>query len=168
MAMLEHDSETTRIARAYVDSLEERLSAVESQEPPAVESGSHRGAPAPDPIPYLAGRRLMSSIDSEIYIVDRGGYRRRIADHATYVRLFRDWSGIMETDVDRVALGEPIGSGTVLVRGDNSSSIYIIDQGRRRLITSIAVMEKYWFNWERISVMDQSILESIAVDADWE
>jgi hypothetical protein len=168
MSKPEPISETTQIARAYVHSLEELFSGHDRRQwpiarPPRLGAGS-----APAPLPDLAGCRLVRSGYPDIYVVDRDGYPRCIADHETYNRLFRDWSGVIETDRDPAALAEPIGHGTVLVRGHKSKSIYIIDNGYRRLVSGPAVMDKYWFNRERISVMNQTVLESIALGRDWE
>jgi hypothetical protein len=110
----------------------------------------------------------MSSLYADVYIVDRDGYRRRIADQETYNRLFRDWSHIIETNVDHIASTEPIGPGTVLVRGDESERIYIVDRGLRRAISGPSVMDKYWFKWERVSLMNQAVLESIVLGREWE
>ena len=169
MSQREPDSETTRIARAYVDSLEKWFSVEDPTQAPVLRPSSPPSArPTPATVSDLAGCRLMSSLYTDIYLVDRDGYLRHIADQETYNRLFRDWSNIIETNVDHIALAQPIGSGTVLVRGIESDDVYIIDQGLRRLIRGRAVMDKYWFNWDRISWMNQTDLECIALGDDWE
>jgi hypothetical protein len=167
MSEPERDSETTRIARAYVHSLEELFATDDSLQPPTARPASRGALQVPVPVPDLAGCRVMGSPYADVYVVDRDGYRRHIVDQETYNRLFRDWSHIIETDLDYIALAEPVGSGTVLVRGDESDSIYIIDQGFRRLISGPAVMDKYWFKWERVSLMNQTVLESISLGRDW-
>jgi hypothetical protein len=168
MPKSERDSETTRIARAYVDSLEGLLAADErapSSMPPQRSPSGVRALLGT--LPRLAGRRLMSSGGSDIYLVDNEGYRRHIADRATYNRLFRDFRGIIETKVDPIAAGPPLGPGTVLVRGFHSKEIYVIDQGYKRLVSGPDVMDKYWFDWQRVSPIDEAVLESIVSGADW-
>jgi hypothetical protein len=168
MSKAEPDSETTRVARAYVHSLEEMFSADGRPKPWAAQRLRHPSGRMPTPRPALAGCRLSRSGRGNVYIVDRDGYRRLIPDRFTYSRLFRDSSGIRETNVDSIAVGPPLDPGTVLVRGDLPERTYIIDKGYLRLISSPAVMDKYWFARQRIVLMDQAILESLVPGADWE
>jgi hypothetical protein len=168
------DSETTRIARRYVSALERSISAdahAKSVEPPAVTAARVRISSAPPmaaPLPGLAGYRVMSPGYADISLVDPEGYRRRIADQTTYNLLFRDWSGIVDANIDQIAQGPPIGPGAVLVRGHWSETIYLLDGGKRRLITSAAIMDKYWFKWDRVCVMTHSVVEKIPMGEDWE
>jgi hypothetical protein len=168
MSQREPDSETTRVARAYVHSLEKWFSAEAPTQRPVARPSPPSARLVPATVPDLAGCRLMSSLYTDVYLADSDGYLRHIADQETYNRLFRDWSNIIETNVDHIALAQPIGPGTVLVRGFESDNVYIIDQGLRRLIRGPAVMDKYWFNWDRISLMNQTDLECIALGGDWE
>jgi hypothetical protein len=168
MSKTEPDSETTRIARAYVHSLEGLLSADDPAASTIPPQRSPSGVRALlGTWPRLAGRRLMSAGGSDIFLVDNDGYRRHIADRATYNRLFRDFRGIIETKVDSIASGSPIGSGTVLVRGFHSKEIYVIDQGYKRLVSGPDVMDKYWFDWQRVNPISQAVLESIVSGAEW-
>src|SRR5258708_218303 len=80
----------------------------------------------------------------DVYVVDPAGYRRRVANHSTYDRLFRDWRGIVDaTDLEEMAERPPLTSASLLVRGDASALIYLLDEGRKRLIPNDAVMNKY-------------------------
>jgi hypothetical protein len=116
-----------------------------------------------------AGHRLVSPGHPEIYLIDPDGYRRRVPNHTTYNRLFRNWSGIDdEAQLDEIALGPELTTGTILVRGDASDAIYLLDQGRKRLVTDAAVMDKYWFNWSRIFAVRQAVIDRIPPGADWD
>jgi len=104
-----------------------------------------------------------------VYLIDPAGYRRRVASHATYDRLFRDWRGIVDTsDLERLAERPPLTSGSLLVRGDASARIYLLDEGRKRFIPSDAAMDKYWFNWARICVVRQVLIDHVPLGDAWE
>jgi hypothetical protein len=140
---------------------------------PATPSSGDRLGPAASasgvPRRDRAGHRLVSPGDPEVYLVDPDGYRRRIPNHTTYNRLFRNWSGIAdESRLEAIALGPDLTTGTILVRGDQSDAIYLLDQGRKRLVTDAAAMDKYWFNWSRIFSVRQGVIDRIPPAADWE
>jgi hypothetical protein len=120
------------------------------------------------PRPDLAGRRLVRPGHAEIYLVDPDGYRRRVPNHTTYNRLFRNWSGITdEAGLAEIALRPQFTPGTVLFRGDACPRIYLLDEGLKRLVTDATVMEKYWFNWARLFVVKQALIDRIPVGRDW-
>jgi len=144
------DSSVNRIAREYLRKLEATASATAKR------------------LPSIAGHRVMSPGDADIYLIDPHGYRRRIANHTTYNRLFRDWSGIIDVNLRDISRRASLGPGTLLVRGDSSDAVYLVDAGRRRRISNAAVMDKYWFKWDRVSLMNQTVLECIALGIDWE
>jgi hypothetical protein len=169
------DSETTRIAREYVRALEQSISiqadrCAEGTEPPAITAARARISKPPPAtcLLGLAGYRIMSPGYADIYLIDPQGYRRRIEDHRTYNHLFRDWSGIVDASLDHIAQRPSLGLGTILLRGDRSDTIYLLDQGRRRLITSSAIMAKYWFKWDRVCVMTQTLIDRVPTGEDWE
>jgi hypothetical protein len=150
----ECDSDTMRVANA-----------MSGQTGEAPRSGKAAG---PVPQPARSGCRLVSPGRPDIYVVDPGGYRRRIANHSTYDRLFRDWRGIADAcDLEGIAEKTPLTSGSLLVRGDASAMIYLLDEGRKRLIPSASVMDKYWFNWGRICVVRQILVDHVPAGDIW-
>jgi hypothetical protein len=151
----ERDSDTMRVANA-----------VSAQ--PGEGARSVKGA-GPVPEPTRSGCRLVSPGRPDVYVVDPGGYRRRIANHSTYDRLFRDWRGIADArDLEGIAERPPVSSASLLVRGDASARIYLLDDGRKRLIPSDLVMDKYWFNWGRICVVRQILIDHVPPGDPWE
>ena len=151
----ECDSDTMRVADA-------------ANAQPSMQSGV-RVATGPEPQPERSGCRLVSPGRSDVYLVDPSGYRRRIANHSTYDRLFRDWRGIVDArDLDGMAERPPLASGSLLVRGDASARIYLLDDGRKRLIPSDTVMDKYWFNWGRICVVRQVLIDHVPTGELWD
>ena len=128
-----------------------------------------RAVRGPEPDPERAGCRLVIPGQPHVYLIDPAGYRRRVASHATYDRLFRDWRGIVDTsDLERLTERPPLTSGSLLVRGDASARIYLLDEGRKRFIPSDAAMDKYWFNWARICVVRQVLIDHVPLGDAWE
>jgi hypothetical protein len=121
------------------------------------------------PRPDRSGQRLVCPGHAEIYLVDPDGFRRLVPNYTTYNRLFRSWSGIMDdARLADIAPRPPFSTGTVLVRGDASERIYLVDEGQRRRITSAAVMDRYWFDWARLFVVKQALIDRIPMGLDWE
>jgi hypothetical protein len=117
----------------------------------------HWGGPRPD----LNGLRVKFPNQPEIYLIDRG-YRRWIPNPATYNNLFRDWEGIVvDIDINEIPLAPQITSGAVLVRADGTAPVYLVDSGVKRWIVSPAMMDKYYFNWNRVYVLPAGSVDPI-------
>jgi hypothetical protein len=56
----------------------------------------------------------------------------------------------------------------MLVQGDMSGDVYVIDQGRKRRIARTDVMDKYWFDWERVRRVRQILVDHFPCSSDWE
>jgi hypothetical protein len=150
----ECDSETTRVAEAA-----SRAQVV----------ARIRGSTPPCPQPILSGYRLVRPGKPEIYLVDPVGYRRRIPSHTVYGRLFRSWHGIIDVhDIDDIAEGAPFARDTRLVQGDDSYAIYILDESRKRALTSDAVMDKYWFDRRTVALVPQLLVDHMPTGELWE
>ncbi|HEV3194185.1 MAG TPA: hypothetical protein VGY54_26955, partial [Polyangiaceae bacterium] len=161
---LMHDTQAGSDARIEIPPVAEIV-----EPPPSSERLGVAEAVSCAPRRALAGRRLVSPGHSEIYVVDPDGFRRRIPNHTTYNRLFRNWSGIDdEPNLHEIAIGPELTTGTILVRGDAADAIYLLDQGRKRLVADAAAMDKYWFNWSRIFAVRQAVIDRIPPGADWE
>jgi hypothetical protein len=136
------------------------------------ETGSRPGtrrAVRPAPRPDLSGCRLARPGWPDIYLVEPAGYRRRILNQATYDRLFRDWSGIIDVlDLENIAERAPLDANTMLIQGDADETIYLLDGHVRRALTHRSVMEKYWFNWDRVSLVRQRLVEQVPLGEPWE
>jgi len=127
------------------------------------------GADMSTPRPEFAGRRLYAPGRRAIYLVDPAGYRRRLPNDFVYRRLFG--TGLDVADclrIERIALGPPLAGSTMLVRGQVAESVYLVDIGRRRRITSDTVMRKYGFAFDGVFAVRQVLVESIPLGADWE
>jgi len=55
----------------------------------------------------------------------------------------------------------------MLIRGDLSTMLYLLDHGVKRCIPSPAIMEKYWFSWDRIEVLKQFLVDTIPSTRPW-
>ena len=121
------------------------------------------------PRPELAGYRLVYPGQSDVYLVDPAGFRRRIPNRATYCRLFRDERGIVSTrELVEIAQRPGLATGTLLLTSDSADSIYLLDEGRKRLVTSRQVMDKYWFNLDRVSLVRKILVDVLPVGEIWE
>jgi len=73
-----------------------------------------------------------------------------------------------KSHLNMMAERPPLASGSLLVRGDASARIYLLDDGRKRLIPSDTVMDKYWFNWGRICVVRQVLIDHVPTGELWD
>lgn len=117
--------------------------------------------------PDLAGLRIKDPIGPRVYLVDDDGTKRWIPDVATYNALFRDWNGIENVaETNAIDTGEDITSGAVLAKSNHLANVYLIDNGTKRRITSPAVMDKFYFAWDKIQVVPEVLLAFIPNGAD--
>jgi hypothetical protein len=56
----------------------------------------------------------------------------------------------------------------LLLTSDSADSIYLLDDGRKRLVTSREVMDKYWFNLDRVSLVRKVLVDVLPVGEIWE
>jgi hypothetical protein len=110
--------------------------------------------------PELAGKRVQATGDPAIYLVDEDGDKRYIPDAYTYANLFRDGTGIQAMDVSSITSGPDITSGSYLAwDGGAGDPIYFISNGQKREIGGPTVMDKFWFNYNRVRTLSLSILD---------
>jgi hypothetical protein len=120
------------------------------------------------PRPDLAGYRLQIPGQPSIYLIDENGNRRGIPNPTTYKKLFRNWSGVVaDVDLNEIPDAGDLDNGAVLVKGINTPSVYIMDGGKKRGITSPAVMDKYYFNWDTIVSIPDILVNAIASGPNW-
>jgi hypothetical protein len=115
------------------------------------------------PKPELNGRLYkVRRDDPRIFLIDRG-QRRFVPDPATFNNLFlqSQWETEINANLFDITPGDSIESGAVLVRGDGTAQVYLVDRGEKRLITSPAVMDKYSFDWNRVYVVPPILVRSI-------
>jgi hypothetical protein len=118
------------------------------------------------PRPELNGRRLQQVGDSAVYLV-MDGMRHFIPDADTYTNLFRSWDGISQvTDLQRISTGDQLSSGAILARAGNDNKVYLISSGVKRFITSPQVMDKYYFNWDKVISLPTVVVSSIPSGGD--
>lgn len=122
-------------------------------------TAAYWGGPRPD----LNGLRVKMPNRPEIYLIDRG-YRRWVPNPMTYNNLFRDWNGIVvDINIDEIPLAPQITSGAVLVRAAGTAPVYLVDAGVKRWIVSPAMMDKYYFAWNRVYVLPAGSVDPIPV-----
>lgn len=126
------------------------------------------GAPRPD----LAGSKVRVAGRTPIYVIDQLGYRRLIPFPLTFMNLFKDESVfqgvVVASSVAEIPEGPALDEGALLVRGRCSERIYLLDQGRKRPISSQAIMDKYDFDEESVVVVPQILIDAVPEGKPWE
>jgi hypothetical protein len=118
--------------------------------------------------PDLAGSRRLLPGSTSVFLVDPDGYRRAVPNSVTYNRLFRSWQGaIDDPDLEGIAERPGFSTSVMLIRGDLSTILYLLDHGLKRCIPGPAMMDKYWFNWDRIEVLKQFLVDTIPSGRPW-
>ena len=140
-------------------------------------SGSPGGSPGIPGCPdggYLGtpGQRVQLPNSSAIYVVDPAGYRRWIPDMDAYLRLFRDWQGVVVgPDARCILAGEPLPTDVRLVRADGDPGIYLVDRTggwtHKRWIVTEPIFDTYHFSWRTAQTISLSALRSIPSGPNW-
>ena len=124
------------------------------------------------PRPELAGCKVRITGKTPIYVIDRKGYRRLVPFPLTFMNLFHDYAvfqGLLVSEsVSQIAEGLALENGTILVRGMQSEDIYLMDRGKKRLVSSRRVMDKYDFNEASVVVVSQVLVDAIPTGEVWD
>ena len=122
--------------------------------------------------PELAGYKVRMTGQTPIHVIDRNGYRRLVPFPHTFMHLFKDAAVIQGTLVSdlvtEIAEGPSLDDGAILIRGMSSERIYLLDRGKKRLITSHIIMDKYDFNEDAVVVVPQILIDSVPTGDIWE
>jgi hypothetical protein len=111
--------------------------------------------------PDLNGYRLRIPGQAAIYLIDRGK-RRHIPNPETYNNLFRNWDGVVpDVDLTEILEDAPLTNGAALIQGQGRAEVYLTDQGKKRHVTSPAVMDKYYFDWGKVQHVPYTVVDSI-------
>jgi hypothetical protein len=129
----------------------------------------------PEPVtprPELAGCKVRVRGRTPIYVIDRKGYRRLVPFPLTFMNLFHDsavFQGLLVSEaVSQIAEGPALDEGAILVRGMHSEDIYLIDRGKKRLVTSRRAMDKYDFNEAGVVAVPQVLIDAIPAGEVWD
>jgi hypothetical protein len=136
--------------------------------------------------PSILGRRF--SYGGKIYLADNIGMRW-IENPTVYNALFRDWNGItalhdppkddpnMPYDAYlrsgtpdyllfmSAPAGKALADGAALMK-DAAPAVYLVEQGKKRLIVSPNIMDQYSFNWNAIQIVPTATLEPLQTGTD--
>ena len=122
--------------------------------------------------PDLAGCKVRVTGKTPIYVIDRRGYRRLIPFPLTFMNLFKDhevFQGILVADgILDIAEGPALDDGAILIRGMHSEDIYLMDKGRKRIISSARIMDKYGIDEASVTVVPQILVNSVPAGEVWE
>ena len=124
------------------------------------------------PRPELAGCKVRITGRTPIYVIDRKGYRRLVPFPLTFMNLFHDYAvfqGLVVSEtVTQIAEGPALENGTILVRGLHSEDIYLIDRGKKRLVSGRRTMDKYDFNEASVVAVPQVLVDAIPTGEVWD
>lgn len=119
--------------------------------------------------PQLAdfeGKRLKGSTGASVYLV-LDNTLRHIVDTTVYEGLFGSktvtFDLIPQPLIDAYAKGPPLDAHTPLVKGFDAP-VCLIDQGKKRWITSVDAFNRYGFNWGKV-VSIGSIIDLVPTGA---
>ncbi|MBV6700441.1 hypothetical protein KV557_25625 [Kitasatospora aureofaciens] len=112
----------------------------------------------------LNGRRYRRNAPGEdpnaVYLVI-DSQLRWIANPPTYKNLFPDNEGIYsETFLDDIPGGQVI-DGATLARPGNDAAIYLMIDGKKRLIPNPATMDRYHFNWDNVASIPVNAMNDV-------
>jgi hypothetical protein len=96
------------------------------------------------------------------YLIDQG-VRHLIPDELTFNNLFTGWDII--TTYDDLAFideGAPLSSGAILVRGEGVAT-WLVTNGVKRPINSEEIMSRYHFDYKKIVLVPQILLDAANV-----
>lgn len=123
------------------------------------------------PHPELAGQKVRMRGTTPVYLIDPEGYRRLVPFPLTFMNLFEDRE-LLKVLVTSAVAGIPEGpaleNGALLMRGNSCDHIYLLDQGRKRRISSRQVMEKYGFSEKAAVVVPKILIDAVPEGEVWE
>ena len=123
------------------------------------------------PCPELAGCKVRVLGSPAIYVIDGEGYRRYVPFPLTLINLFKDRAALEDVLVSEAIAEIPeapaLDEGALLVRGMCSETIYLLDKGRRRLVSGPQVISRYDFDLASVVAVPQIVLEAIPVGEPW-
>jgi hypothetical protein len=109
----------------------------------------------------IDGQRYGDSSTNKIYL-GLDNVLRQIPDPVTYKNLFIDYQRIITIpSIDNQPVGNPITEGAMLVTNGQDGNVYLLVEGGKRLISSPAVFQKFYFSTTATKVMDPSTLAGI-------
>ena len=116
------------------------------------------------PRPDLDGLQIRNPANGKIFWVDKGSLRH-IQNPSVYRNLFVP-SSFNAIDTVSITEGFPVNSDNRLLRcGERNhpliNRVYLLDQGKKRHISSRAVMSKNNFNWDKVRDIDCVVLAAV-------
>ena len=122
----------------------------------------------------LAVLGFTTSLARDLYGI--GEYQRALQEEQKsidlYKNLFKDhevFQGVLVADgILDIAEGPALDDGAILIRGMHSEDIYLMDKGRKRIISSARIMDKYGFDEASVTVVPQILVNSVPTGEVWE
>ncbi len=113
----------------------------------------------------LNGQRFIDRRTNAVYLVI-DGRRSWVPDPATYRNLFLNWNGIKDViDIQSVDLGPSLSTGAFLGRAHGRAEVYLVSNGVKRHVTSMAAMDRYYFSMSKVVNLPPLSIDSIPTGA---
>lgn len=125
----------------------------------------------------LPGHRVKAPNSPEVFMVDPEGDRRLIPDPGTYLRLFRDWGGIITiNDMHCIRRGKDVSPRDFLAQSDSGPEVFFVEFLYQsgdflvywpRWIPSVSVFDRYHFRWQSVALTSGSWLAAWRDEPNW-
>jgi hypothetical protein len=110
--------------------------------------------------PDLNGSRLRNKAIGQIYLMDCGK-RRYIPSKQVYFKLFKDWDGIIDVDIDEIDEVDGIPETGILFKCFDKPNVFLLDgvapHQKKRWIPSLEVFNHYHFDMSKVEVLNESL-----------
>ena len=109
------------------------------------------------------GALVRAADDARVFMVDRG-VLRHITGNA-FGRLYRDF-GVVTTivEIPEHLVGEPLGTGTRLVRAKGTAHVWLIDNAEtKRHVSDVPVFDRYRFDWGHVQLVDANEIDFLPI-----
>ena len=124
-------------------------------------AGTAPAGVTPAPAPQLNGTLQQEPNTAPVYSVING-LLCWIPDLLTISNLIAPGATITQNpNLAEIAVGTPLTSGAVLVKGDVDESVYLVSNAVKMWIPSPTIFGNYQFNWAKVVVVPQIVINSI-------
>ena len=96
-----------------------------------------------------------------VYLVDRN--KLRPFTGRAFETLYADYRGVcMVRRIPESRIGDPIGTGTRVVRVKGHAEVWLIDNGKtKRHVSDVPVFERFGFTWPRVATVTLAEMEKL-------
>ena len=108
----------------------------------------------------MNGQLLKSPGKDTVFWIDHG-HRRAVPNLKVLDRLFIERKLRESEKADEIPAGPHVPEDAKLVKSKKEPTIFMLDGGRKRAITSESAAKKYNFNLQKVKIVDKAVLGSV-------